>query len=1243
MAATADRFRPYVPRLALEWVAATPDSRARTVDASLLGLDIAGFTALSERLTARGKLGAEELIALISRCYSGLIEIAERYGGDVLKFRGDALLLLFEGDRHEDRAARAALAMQFYIAGAGTGESSVGPVTLGMAGGLVSGPCHFFLVGEHQRELIVCGPAASAALALEDAAGSGEILVSPRTAAALDGLVAAERNVAIQGVAFLLRPAEGEEELPPLRAAAEAPAELARLVPPPLRAPIEAGAIEAEHRYATAAFVKFSGADSLVERLDEAAESLGALATVVSSITNELGITWLESDIDLDGGKLYLVAGAPASGGDDEERMLRAVRAIVDAHVGPPIAVGVNRGPVLAGPIGSPSRSTYAVMGDTVNLAARLASRAEKGEILATGEVLQRSRTRFETTTRQFLMKGKSKPVTGYSLGAASGESTEATRPKLALVGRAAELAVLREATDAARLRQSRAVEIVGDAGAGKSRLLEELATDVLGFQVLRAQCEPYAASTPFAPFRKLLRPLVGVLPEESPEAAGDKLAAFTQSVMPDLAPWLPLLALPFDAVVSPTAAVDEIEPTFRRDRLHDLLEQFLSRLLLTPTVLLIEDTHWLDDASQLLVKRLVVPGPRPWLVVVTRRPSGPELVGVAGTVLELLPLPAEDARALALAAAGDAVLSEEQLDAVTDRAGGNPLFVRELALAPAGDDALPETVESLLTTRIDTLDPADRLLLRHASVIGPAFDLDLLAEILPDEVGDPELWTRLADFVAWDDASTLRFRHDLVRTAAYDGLSYARRHEIHSLVGTAIERRSADPVASAEILSLHFLVAGVYDKAWRYSVIAGDDARAKHANIDATTFYERALAAAGGLKPPDDEVARVTEALGDVCELAAHYDEADTAYARSLELGGDRARLLRKLGVVSERRGRYDEALELYDLAAADADPAETVALQLGRAIVLYRQGRIDDSAQWAALAADGAEALDDRAALADAYYVRAAAEGDRGGPAHEFLDRALLIFEELGLLHRQATVLNNMGVRAYYEGAWDDALALYTRSEEAVQRAGDVLTGGHATNNRAEILLDQGRLAEAAELFDRALRTYRAAKFPIGEALVTINLGRLAAAGGRFADAHHHFDDATAQLSQLGSESFLIEADARRAEAFLLEGRHGDATALAASALERMRGTGEIGVRSALLERILGLAAVQARRPEDAPPHFDASIKLTRELDAQYEVARTLQAQLMTGFADDEEAVEAEAILERLGVVSLPDVPLP
>ncbi|HEY2776798.1 MAG TPA: AAA family ATPase [Gaiellaceae bacterium] len=1229
-------YRPFVPRLAARWDEDAPGQRVRVLDASLLGLDISGFTALSERLAERGKLGAEELIVLISRCYSGLIDIAERYGGDVLKFRGDALLLLFDGERHEERAALAALAMQKLIGVTGSSESSVGPVQLAMASGLVSGPCHFFLLGRHQRELIVCGPSASATLELEDAAEAGEVLVSARTAEALDGLVAAERDGA-----FLLRPDRAPDVLPERAVEAGEPLDLSFLLPPALREPIEEGAVEPEHRQATAAFIKFGGTDSLVADPEAAAASLGELADVVSSETFDRSITWLESDIDRDGGKMYLVAGAPATGGDDEQRMLRAVRAIVDAHAGPPIAVGVNRGRVLAGPIGSPTRRTYAVMGDTVNLAARLTARAAKGEILATGDVLQRSRTQFETSARQFLMKGKAKPVTGHAVGALLADAVEQAHPPLPLVGRETELGTLREALDSARMRQSRAVELVGDAGAGKSRLLEELVANALGFQLLRARCEAYSASTPFAPLRTLLGPLVGILPDDPPDAAGAKLTAFAQAAMPDLAHWLPLLALPFDAEVAATPEVEQIDPIFRRDRLHDVLDQFLMRMLMMPTAIVVEDTHWLDDASQLVLAKLAQPGPKPWLVVVTRRPSGPPLPGAS--VIELTPLSADDSRALALAAAGDIPLSDAELAALTERAAGNALFIRELAVSPSVGDALPETVESLLTSRIDTLHSADRLLLRHASVIGASFSLDLLEEILPEDAGDLERWSRLADFVDWDGPSTLRFRHDLVHAAAYDGLSFTRRREIHALVGDAIERRSFDAELDAAVLSLHFLAADEWAKAWRYAVVAGDDARSKYANIDAAVFYERALAAAGGFRPDQLELARVCEALGDVCELAARYEEADAAYARALAEGAARVSVLRKRGVVAERHGAYDDALALYDEVAADDDPEAQLAAQLGRAIVLYRQGRIDESAETADAAAKSAMALGDQEALADAYYIRAAAEGDRGGPATQFLDLALPIFEELGLLHRQATVLNNMGVRAHYEGRWDDAMALYFRSGEVVERAGDVLTGAHAADNRAEILIERGRHDEATELIESALRTYRRAKFPIGEAFATKLLGRIAAEQGRFADAYALLDEAREQFAALGSESLLIEADTRRAQAFVLEGRHSDATALASAALERMAAIGEVGVRIAVLQRLLAVAAVQARTPAQALPHFDESVRVARELGADYEVARTLQLRVLTGLGSDEDAKEADAIMERLGIVSYPSVPLP
>ena len=175
---------PYVPRLLHVW-SAEPGERRRAVDGTLVSVDISGFTALAERLASQGRRGAEELVTRISGVFADLIAVAERHGGDVLKFRGDALLLLFAGDRHVERACGAASDMQWTIESTGSSESSVGPVALSMSAGVHTGVCHFFLTSVPHRELIVAGPAATRVFELEDLAGAGEIVVSAETAASV--------------------------------------------------------------------------------------------------------------------------------------------------------------------------------------------------------------------------------------------------------------------------------------------------------------------------------------------------------------------------------------------------------------------------------------------------------------------------------------------------------------------------------------------------------------------------------------------------------------------------------------------------------------------------------------------------------------------------------------------------------------------------------------------------------------------------------------------------------------------------------------------------------------------------------------------------------------------------------------------------------------------------------------------------------------------------------------------------
>ena len=443
-------LEPYLPRLVRDWAARTPTEPWRELDGTLVSVDLSGFTALAERLQAKGRAGAEELVLAISGVFEGLIGIANRRGGDVLKFRGDALLILFSEDAHAERACRAASEMQWFIEQTGETMSSVGEVKLRMSTGIYTGTCHFFLVESSHRELMVAGPAATATIQLEDEAEAGEVLVSPATAAAVGPeWLAGERG----GAALLVLDREPDAAAPPIAEDSDrqdAPADLEPFVPVALRAHLRLEAGEAEHRQVTAAFLKFTGVEALLAQGGPAAlsESLGALAALVGNATADLGVTWLESDIDVDGGKIYLAAGAPLSTGADEERMLRALRAVLDSDSALTLRAGVHRGPVFAGDIGASDRRSYAVMGDTVNLAARLTARAEPGQILATAEVLERSQTRFETQPQPFLVKGKERAVTAYSVGEVTGVAEEERAQELPIVGRESELADLAAAVD---------------------------------------------------------------------------------------------------------------------------------------------------------------------------------------------------------------------------------------------------------------------------------------------------------------------------------------------------------------------------------------------------------------------------------------------------------------------------------------------------------------------------------------------------------------------------------------------------------------------------------------------------------------------------------------------------------------------------------------------------------------------------------------------------------------------------
>ena len=389
-----------------------------------------------------------------------------RFGGDVLKFGGDALLIFFDGVEHLERASATADGMRRELRRVGTVPVGNKTVTLRMSQGLHTGTFDFFLVGDSHSELVVAGAAATTTVAMESAAAAQEVLVSPAAAALLDPQYLGGPK---EG-GWLLRaaPPTGQMAGTDLLQLA-APKQLARFVPLALRGRLDSIVEESEHRQATVAFLHFLGVDGLLaeQGAAEVHRRLHSLTCAVVAAMAQFGVCVLCTDIGPDGGKFMLVSGAPEAHEDAEERMLRAARAVLDVDHGLQVRIGVNRGAVYGGAVGGPTRFTYSTMGDAVNLAARVMGKAAPGELLATASVMAHCPDRFEATPLDpFMVKGKSQPVHALSVGNPL-RRARTRSASTSFVGRQEDLTRFSTAFARACTGQGSVIEIVADAGVG--------------------------------------------------------------------------------------------------------------------------------------------------------------------------------------------------------------------------------------------------------------------------------------------------------------------------------------------------------------------------------------------------------------------------------------------------------------------------------------------------------------------------------------------------------------------------------------------------------------------------------------------------------------------------------------------------------------------------------------------------------------------------------------------------------
>jgi class 3 adenylate cyclase/tetratricopeptide (TPR) repeat protein len=1253
---TRELLLPYVPRLVVDWLRDTPEARHKRVEGSLAFVDISGFTKLAERLAKKGKVGAEELSDTLNSTFAELLAAAYAYGAGVIKWGGDAVLLLFEGESHELRACRGTAEMQRTIRRVGQIRTESGNVVLRMSIGVHSGAYDFFLVGESHRELLIAGESATETVALEAVADAREIVVAPSTAAALPA-----RNIgAAKGPGFLLRGLPAVEELhaSPVGDAGDLPIE--HCLPVMIREHLLTTDREPEHRNIAVAFLEFRGTDDLIRSRggEEVAEALHSCIGNVQRAVERHQVTFHETDISKDGGKILLLAGAPRSAGEDEERMLRAVRSIVDEEVALPLRVGVNRGGVFSGDFGPPYRRTFSVKGDAVNLAARLMGKADTGQIVASDDVVFRSRTIFALEELEpFFVKGKSMAITAHRLGEIHSRSGPAAGTPL--IGRERELNELLEALASAKEWQGRYVEIAAEPGMGKSRLLEELRTQAERVTIVSAAGVEYESATPYFAVRTLLRTLLGLDGLDGEEAA-ERLGALVAELAPTLLPFLPLIALPLHLTVPSTPEVDSLEDQFRKTRLEEVVQELLGLGLLAPTILIFEDAHWMDDASRDLLGVLVDHvEDRPWLIVATTRAAvgGLERSQEWTRRIELEPLAESDALLLLEEATAESPLPPHQLELLRARAHGNPLYLRELVNAAhqlGGIEGLPDSVGGVIAAEIDRLPPTDRTALRRAAVLGSAFDERLLAAVVTD-LSAIEFCNRLGDFLE-TSPDQIRFRHALVRDTAYEGLSYRRRRELHGVVGDAIATEGGDDADDA-LLSLHYYEAQRYGEAWSYSSRSGQAAKQLYANVEAQTLFERAVACARRVDDlPETDVAGVYEALGEIRLRLGDHDAGGKALRearrRVTDNPAESARLMLREAANCWRRGNHRQALRWIRRGLRTIDGDSTSEAQKHRAelyvwqgIIRFGQGRAGETIEWCRLAIEEATSVDAREALAHAYYILdyALVSLSRYDEA-VYSERALAIYEETGDIEDAGMVLHNLGMFAQLQGKWEQAIERYERAEQAWERSGNRWFGTLTTENLGELFCDQGRTEEAERAFRAGLRIARAAGEASRISPLATSYARLCARTARFEEADQLLEEARRGYEQGQAHGeVLLLGDARLAERLAFEGRAKEALAVCEAALDRSSSLEGVFVVLPFLLRLRGWALFSLGRAGEAEEVLRSSLEHAREKDADYEVALTADvlAEVMRERGEDPGDLDdvRDSIFRDLGVVR-PDV---
>ncbi|HSH01512.1 MAG TPA: AAA family ATPase [Anaerolineae bacterium] len=899
-----DILNAYLPldrRLAL----ANGHSIPAEAEGSALFADFSGFTQLTKKLAQElgPSRGAEEMTYHLNTVYGLLLAEIQRYGGSGIGFSGDGVLCWFEGDNGR-RSAAAAINIQIKMGHLPTITTPNGTVVpFGVKIAITVGQGYRYLVGnpDHQQMEVMAGATIAATATIEQQLVAGQIGVVPAVIDALgpQNCRFSPLQTSDSGLSFHFL-YELHKLIPfPVQPATPAlPIDtLAHWILPPVFDQLRRGqeAFLANLRPVVALFLRFSGLD--FDHDPSAGQQLNAYFSWVQATIEKLEGFVLQLTIGDKGSYLYATFGALIAHEDDAERAVSAAWLLI--HPPPEFAtiktqIGVSQGQIYCGAYGAPTRKTYGALGPEVNIAARLMSKAQPQQILVSLRIAQQIQHFHLLHLAPISLKGLSQPLPVAAIlrptRTAAQTSPDSYRQQHPLVGRRQEYNTLVARLKAVSQGQNGMILIEGEAGIGKSRLINEIyrLSQQYDLTLLTGWADAVDTNTSYYVWGPIFAAIFDIDLNDS--AATNRWQIQNKlNVYPDLLEQMPLLNAVLPLEMPDNDTTREWRGDGRAYRTQALLSNILAHeASQRPLVLIIEDAHWLDTASWQLLRRIQYDVTPLLLIVVTRPLSEPWPLAYQEfrtspnlSFMSLQALKPGEALELVKNRLGVDALPADVAVFIHEYALGHPFYSEELALALRDTGLIlvengrcqlapnvtnlaqldfPQTIQGVIGSRLDRLPANQYLILKVASVIGRSFPYRILHAVHPVAADKYTLNVQLEILVQLDiitiespppDLSYI-FKHKLIQEVTYQAMLSSQRRQLHQTVAAWLEENYRSELAAHyPLLAYHWQEAGAIKRAVDYLYKAGQESLRQGVYHEAIRFFEEMLSLSQSAQHP--------------------------------------------------------------------------------------------------------------------------------------------------------------------------------------------------------------------------------------------------------------------------------------------------------------------------------------------------------------------------------------------------------